>query len=192
MSQTMTQYAERPGTMPDLWTDRLVLRRLRTDDADAIAHILGDFDVAKMLVRVPFPYDRKDAETWLALWEQGKISGDGFVLTLKDDPAHLIGFVSIEKRAEGRGAEIGYWLGKDHWGKGLMSEAVDAVIQRFFRANIGATLYSGVIADNPASLKIQRKLGFDISGVKEVWCVPRNAMVKVVETEVTFGSFMPL
>ncbi len=192
MSQTRIMDAEKLDSTPDLWTRRLVLRPPRPEDAADIARILGDFDVAKMLVRVPFPYDRKDAETWLDMWEHGKISGKGFVLTLKEDSARLIGYVSVENGNDDLGPAIGYWLGKDHWGKGLMSEAVEAVIQHFFRANIGATLHSGVIADNPASLKIQRKLGFDISGVKDVWCVSRNAMVKVVETEVTFGSFMPL
>ncbi len=72
-----------------------------------------------------------------------------------------------------------------------MTEAVSAVIERFFGRMMGETLFAGAIADNPASLKVQDKLGFQVTGTSDVYSHSRGAMVRVIDTEVTFGSFMP-
>ena len=179
---------------PEIRTNRLVLRSVHRRDAEAVAKGLCDFHVAKMLVPVPQPYDITDALNWLDCWESAVVQGWCFAITQMDSRDELIGVVSIEWKPkwENPGWSLGYWLSRPHWGKSYMSEAVNAVCQAFFGQLIGATLHSGVIADNPASLKIQRKLGFDIAGVKDVWCLPRGEMVKLIETELTFGGFMPL
>jgi RimJ/RimL family protein N-acetyltransferase len=73
-----------------------------------------------------------------------------------------------------------------------MTEAVNAALARFFHGFMGETIFSGAIAENAASLRIQKKLGFDISGVEAVYCVSRAEQVRLITTELTFGSYMPL
>ena len=106
----------------------------------------------------------------------------------------LIGFVSIEWREAGdrTGWTIGYWLAEEHWGKGIMTDAVNAVIARFFSVMMGETLFSSVMADNPGSLRIQGKLGFAITGVVDVYSPSRAASVSLITTELTFGGYMPM
>jgi RimJ/RimL family protein N-acetyltransferase len=196
------------GPQPLIRTGRLTLRRPVAGDAEAIAAALANYRVARMLTRVPQPYHLEDAGDWLGwLADDGRdawvfaitLGGVRAILSPSAEAANsnaadrLIGVVAIERRtSEGReGWHIGYWLEEDQWGKGIMSEAVNAVIARFFSAHMGETLFSAAMADNPASLRIQGKLGFDVTGVAETYAVARAEMVRLITTEVTFGGYMP-
>ncbi len=171
------------GPCPIIETRRLVLRAHEAGDAEAIAQSLNDWQVTRMLSRVPVPYDRSDATDWLnavrgtADWHFAITEGDG---------VH-IGCVSIELR-HGQW-HLGYWLNRFYWGQGVMSEAVMAVIDRFFRRMPDTELHSGVFADNAGSLRIQEKLGFSILRCSEVFSMGRNAMVPHLETRLKAENF---
>ena len=132
--------APRLGPQPLVRTGRLTLRRPVRTDADAIAAALGDYRVARMLMRVPQPYHAEDAEDWLAtiaadtdrIWAFAvTLTGVRAILAPAADPDNagrddrLAGVVTIEwHKSEGReGWHIGYWLAPEHWGRGIMSEA---------------------------------------------------------------------
>ncbi|MCA1493022.1 GNAT family N-acetyltransferase [Ensifer sp. NBAIM29] len=168
-----------PGPCPVIETKRLVLRPHRLSDAPAIAESLADSQVARMLMRVPAPFHRQDALDWL---NRQALQADWALAITSGDDVH-IGCVGIELR--GGHWHVGYWLNRFYWGRGIMSEAVHAAVERFFRRMPGATLYSGVFADNPASLKVQEKLGFKITGCSQVFARARNAMVAHIETRLT-------
>ncbi|KQO73765.1 acetyltransferase [Rhizobium sp. Leaf262] len=170
---------------PTLKTNRLALRPQRLADAGSIAESLSDFQVTRMLARVPAPYYKQDALEWLILRTSGTLPDWDFAITCGDDT--LIGVVSIERlHDEWR---LGYWLGRAHWGKGYMTETVAAVVEHFFERKPGEVLYSGVFADNPASLRVQDKLGFHINGCKEVYAVARASMVTHLDTALTAEAF---
>ncbi|MEK1895215.1 MAG: GNAT family N-acetyltransferase [Rhizobium sp.] len=178
-SQSMT-----PGPLPVITTDRLVLRPHRLSDADAIADTLSDFAVTRMLARVPAPYDRQDALDWLVPVTAGGMPDWQFAITAGDD-AH-IGVVAVELR---HGLwHLGYWLNRYYWRRGYMSEAVSAVLRRFSRRMPEMAVHSGVFADNPASLKLQEKLGFRMTGCSEIYSFARNTMVTHVETMLKPGA----
>jgi len=175
-----------PGPCPVIETKRLVLRPHRRNDAEAIAQSLGDFQVARMLARVPAPYDQQDALDWLTAQTSGLTPDWTFAVTTGDD-VH-IGCVGIELR-HGQW-HVGYWLNRFYWGKGYMTEAVAAVVERFFRRMPGVTLHSGVFADNPASLRVQEKLGFRVTGCHQIYATARAAMVAHIDTMVTAEDFI--
>lgn len=194
---------------PLIRTGRLTLRRPAARDAEAIAGALANHRVARMLSRVPQPYHLEDAEDWLASIEGADSEAWLFAITLGGVRAilapeveaangnvsdRLIGLVAIEWRETGErtGWHLGYWLAEEHWGKGIMTDAVNAVIARFFSVMMGETLFSSVAADNPASLRIQGKLGFDVTGVEDVYSVSRAESVRLITTELTFGGYMPM
>lgn len=174
-----------PGPCPTIETSRLVLRPQRLADAGSIAESLSDFQVTRMLARVPAPYYRQDALEWLILRTSGTLPDWDFAITTGDDT--LIGVVSVERR-HGEW-HLGYWLNRFYWGKGYMTEAVAAVVERFFRRMPGETLHSGVFADNPASLRVQQKLGFHITGCRETYAVARSSMVAHIDTELKAEDF---
>jgi RimJ/RimL family protein N-acetyltransferase len=194
---------------PLIRTGRLTLRRPEARDAEAIATGLTNHRVARMLTRVPQPYHLEDAEEWLGDIDQANARGWVFAITLGGVRAilaphaeaananvadTLIGLVSIEWAGTGSrtGWTLGYWLAEEHWGKGIMTDAVNAVIARFFSVMMGETLFSSVMADNPGSLRIQDKLGFAITGVENVYSQSRASGVSLITTELTFGGYMPM
>ncbi|MBP1851983.1 GNAT family N-acetyltransferase [Rhizobium halophytocola] len=175
------------GPCPFVSTARLTLRPHRMRDADAIAQSLSDFQITRMLARVPLPYGRDDAVDWLNR-VNGKASPDWSLAISDENDVHM-GVVSVELR---HGLwHLGYWLNRSFWGRGYMSEAVQATVERFFRRMPGVTLHSGVFADNPASLRVQEKLGFAVTGSSQVFSVGRNAMVSHIDTALDEGRFRP-
>jgi RimJ/RimL family protein N-acetyltransferase len=63
-----------------------------------------------------------------------------------------------------RSAEIGYWLGRAHWGKGIATEALTISTQRAFTTTDIVRLHSGVYAWNPASARVPEKCGYLLEG----------------------------
>ena len=181
---TMTR-PSMPGPCPVIETKRLTLRPHRMSDAGSIVESLGDHQVVRMLARVPVPYDRQDAHDWLSRATCGITPDWSLAITTGDD-VHL-GVVSIELR---HGLwHLGYWLNRVYWGKGLMSEAAGAAIERFFRRIPEVTLHSGAFADNAASLRIQEKLGFTILRCGTLYSRARNATAPHIDTRLTEADF---
>lgn len=173
-----------PGPCPVIETARLTLRPHRLSDADAVAQSLGDYEVSRMLARVPVPYHRQDALDWLVRQTAGLSSDWALAITTGDD-VH-IGCVGIELR-HGQW-HLGYWLNRYYWRRGYASEAVHAAVERFFQRMPGTLLHSGVFADNAGSLKLQQKLGFEITGCAQIYALGRNGLVSHIETRITAGD----
>ena len=179
MSALRLQALSEPGPVPEIASPRLVLRPHKAGDSEAIAASLSDQRVARMLARVPAPYHRLDAVDWLNRQTASpRPPGWAHAVTTGDD-VH-IGCVIVSPR---QGAwHVGYWLNRFYWGRGLMSEAVHAVAERFFMRMPDVPLHSGVFADNAASLKLQTRLGFRITGLGEVFALARNETVAELHT----------
>lgn len=165
-----------------LVTRRLTLRPPSRFDAEDIALWLSNFNVARNLTRVPFPYSRTDAEDWIAgLADNPK----ALVYTIHRE--RLIGVVSIE----GTGPEpaLGYWLAEHSHGRGYMTEAARALIGHVFAARAIGAVRSAVFVDNKGSQRVQEKLGFAIAGAQTLWSNPRNEMVPAFRTRLTRAAF---
>lgn len=171
---------------PELRTQRLILRRPRLRDAPRIAMLLNNFEVTKNLARVPHPYTFNMAVDWL-IRQKGGWTPDTLTFALVDPEDGLIGFCGMHK--EGRYAEIGYWLGQPYWGKGYMSEAVQAIITWYFENAPADRLISGVFHFNAASLAIQKKFGFTETGVGYRMCLAQGREIEHIETQVTRAAF---
>ena len=70
----------------ELRTDRLLLRRLKQDDAPQMARLAGDYEVAKMTLNIPHPYPADDAKTFIERSQQAWDKGEryGFAIALKE------------------------------------------------------------------------------------------------------------
>jgi RimJ/RimL family protein N-acetyltransferase len=143
---------------PKLVTHRLSLRRPNSGDLDDIVSIVGDWEVASRLARVPHPYSRADAHFFL---EQVVPSEWLWAITLQGSD-ELVGVVGLTPEQET--AELGYWLSPRQWGRGLTTEAAQAVVSFAFERLGFPYLTSGYFEDNPASGRVLHKLGFGIVG----------------------------
>jgi len=175
---------------PVIETDRLILRAPCPEDLAACAELLGDYEVAKMLSRVPYPYELEGGRAYLARsverWQNPAEADEvGFHV---DHDGTMIGGMGFKKLQET--PEIGYWLGRPYWGKGFMSEAVAAAVTWLFTNTDHERLAGEAMTENAGSLKVLEKLGFRHVG--EVGCasVSRGATVPALRMEVTRTEFL--
>lgn len=148
------------GNRPDLATERLFLRRPDDRDVDAIVSVVGDWEVARRLARVPHPYNPSDARFFLdhvvpAEWV--------WAFTLRGFDK-LLGTIGLTPEESNDAAELGYWLAPAHWGSGITTEAARAVVAFGFERLGLPVITSGYFEDNPASGRVLRKLGFMETG----------------------------
>jgi ribosomal-protein-alanine N-acetyltransferase len=161
--------------MPTLETERLLLRPFRAVDAAAVAALAGDWDVARMTARIPHPYTTEMAEAWIATHAPLLRRGEEYVFCIECD-GKVAGCIGLQ-RSRDTIYELGYWLGKAWWGKGLATEAAKRVVG-FALDELGAHgLLSGHLADNPASGRVLEKCGFRYSGDSMEHCEARGEAV---------------
>jgi len=143
-----------------LETERLTLRRPTLADVKAIAHLANDPRIAENTRRLPHPYRQDHAVEFV------RATADDSETVFLIERSHApIGMVGIDRR-EQDAPELGYWLGVEHWGQGLGTEAARAVIDFFFEEFDAEHLISGARVANPASRNILEKCGFQWSGVE--------------------------
>ncbi|ASP35778.1 GNAT family N-acetyltransferase [Labrenzia sp. VG12] len=173
-----------------LKTDRLQLRAPCPEDLQSCAELLGDYEVAKMLSRVPYPYDLDAGKAYLSRsverWRDIE-TADELGLHI-DHNGRMIGGMGFKKLQET--PEIGYWLGRPYWGKGFMSEAVEAAVTWLFQNTGHERLAGEAMTENSGSLKVLEKLGFRLVG--EVGCksVSRGTTIPALRMEVTRTEFL--
>ena len=144
-----------------LETERLALRQPTLADVKAIAHLANDRRIAENTRRLPHPYRHDHAVEFVRA-----IAAEQHNTTFLIENNHTpIGIVGINWRDEAT-AELGYWLGVEHWGQGFGTEAARAVIDFFFEEFDHDQLISGARVANPASRNILEKCGFQWSGVE--------------------------
>ena len=160
---------------PDLFRDdvfrietrRLWLRWPRAADAEAIVRLAGDKAVAEMTARIPHPIDRPGLDRFLLQSRQAN-NNEGasliMAVALLPDPARLVGVVGLETHEGAEALHLGYWLGRPHWGKGLATEAVSAMVDAYFAYASGKVLVADAMTANLASRRVLEKCGFLCTG----------------------------
>mgnify|MGYP001341812698 CR=1 FL=1 len=152
-------------------TARLRLRPVTPADAPRIAILGGDWDVARMTGRIPYPYSEAAALHWVSGLAEGEIVSG---IELDGALIGICGYSPAEGRSPGQSGELGYWIGKPYWGHGFAAEAAGALIEHgFTKAGIRRFTCSHFL-DNLASARVAAKLGFQPTGSCEGWCEARR------------------
>nr|WP_242481709.1 bifunctional GNAT family N-acetyltransferase/(deoxy)nucleoside triphosphate pyrophosphohydrolase [Paracraurococcus ruber] len=145
----------------------MVLRPLRTADAPALHRLVNDWEVAKTLARVPFPYPRDLADTWIAsTWAQiaAREAWHLAIVGEENGAEVLVGCVALTRSRDGKAAELGYWVGRRFWGHGVAPEAA-ARLCRWALAQLDiATIRASALKDNPRSQAVLRRIGLRPAG----------------------------
>jgi ribosomal-protein-alanine N-acetyltransferase len=152
--------------LPEIETQRLLLRKMRLDDAEAMFAYASDPAVTRYVL-----WDThrsiEDSESFLRLAIEGYERGDfgGWGVILKDSGA-FIGTCGLDAgyAPEHARAELGYVLSREYWGKGLMPEAVRAIIAFGFARVELNRIEARCIAANIASARVMEKAGMTYEG----------------------------
>ncbi len=137
---------------------RLVLRPWREDDAGVLFEYARDPRVGPMAGWPP----HTSVENSLDVLKTVLIVEDSFAVTLRGEDS-AVGSIGLQKaRVPGYEdeAEIGYWLAVPFWGRGLIPEAVNAVLRYAFEEKGAERVWCGHYEGNEKSRRVIEKRGF--------------------------------
>ena len=147
---------------PELRTTRLLLRRLTDADVRGLYMMRSDERVMQFIGREP-AQALNEIEKFIQQVNEGIDKNEAILwgIALKEDPQQIIGTICFwNMQPHNYRSEIGYMLRPDHWGKGMMKEAVRVCIEYGFN-NIGLhSIEARTEADNKASSVLLENTGF--------------------------------
>ncbi|KAE8355881.1 acyl-CoA N-acyltransferase [Aspergillus coremiiformis] len=151
---------------PILHLSNHVVRPYYPGDVEAIAKEANNPQIARWLRnQFPQPYTREAAKTWIAITTAASPTLDFAICRREDNVA--IGAIGLNTKGDVyyRTMEIGYWVGQDHWGKGIATEALSAVTAWAFEhfghvVRLEAEVYEG----NEPSQRVLLKAGYELEG----------------------------
>jgi RimJ/RimL family protein N-acetyltransferase len=145
-------------------TLRLMLRPPVGSDAESIfTGYTQDAEVTKYLIWRPhenIEETRDFLRRCISAWEEG--SAFPWIITRKEDE-RIIGM--IECRIKGFGLNIGYALGRAHWGRGYMPEAARAVVDWGLSQDTIFRVWALCDVENLASARVMEKIGMQREGI---------------------------
>lgn len=136
-------------------TPRLVLRAPIRGDVPDLVKLADNKSIAEKLARLPSPYTRADGIGFVEIIAQ-RPDERPYAITLGDAFLGVAGF----SFHSGEPPELGYWLGEPHWGKGIMSEAVKALLEAAFATRLFPVVRARALKTNLASRNVLEKAGF--------------------------------
>lgn len=140
--------------------DGFVLRCWCAADLDALLHHADDPMIVRGLSdRFPHPYTRADGEAFLA----GRVvdlAAPVLAVEIRGEACGSIGVRHVAAGERAHSAELGYWLGRAHWNRGVMRRVVAAYVPWVMQALSLARLQASVLDINPASARVLERNGF--------------------------------
>ena len=163
------------GTVPTFETKRLLLKPVTLAIAKDYEKHFVNYDVISQLsAAVPWPYPKNGVVDYLSavlLPAQGKDRW-AWGIYLKSNPNEAIGCVDIWRR--GTPENRGFWLAKELWGKGIMTEAVEPVMDfAFGPLSFDKLVFTNAVG-NVRSRRVKEKTGARLIAVKPAKFVNPN------------------
>jgi len=158
--------------------ERCTLRPWRRDDLDSLIRHANDERVAATVRDLfPSPYRREDGKRWLEhATDEGR--GSNFAIDVGGEAVGAVGMIAGQDVHRIR-AEVGYWLGHAHWGRGIMSEAMRAFGDHLISERGFLRLEAPVFETNPASARVLEKAGFERESVQRRSAIKLGRIIDV-------------
>ncbi len=136
-------------------TSEISLSPLRRSDQQAVIQCLGsNREIADAMIGIPFPYGPDEFVVTMEMVKQMESEfGHPLHFAIRDADQILIGVLSFGDLVPGHAAEIGYWLGKPFWGRGIMS----AVVYTACNIAVESGIWSGFQPWSSTGISLHRK-----------------------------------
>lgn len=145
-----------------------VIRTFRKSDAKSLTEHINNKKIIKNLSNnISYPYKIKKAEEWIKLSQKKyrKKNPEFFSFGIEIDKK-IVGGIGFHKiNPEHHNAEMGYWLGEEYWGKGIMTKVTKEVVKYGFKKFKFKRIYAGVFSFNKPSMRVLEKAGFKFEGI---------------------------
>lgn len=148
-------------------SDQIHLSELLPSDEAACVRYLSDKEIYDRTLRIPFPYTANDFQIWRDLVARATAQqGLPVHFAVRVATGDLIGGCGFQGLSVGvsHRVEIGYWLAKPYWGRGIMTAVVRRLCDLAFADYGLAKVVAHVFADNTASARVLQKCGFQEEG----------------------------
>lgn len=137
------------------------LRSWEVSDIDRLVVIADNYEIAKNLTdKFPHPYTRESGEGFIAFAR----SHDPRAIMAIEVDGQLAGAVGLHLQEDifQKNAELGYWLGEEYWGKGIMTIAVERIVEYGFETFDINRIFARPFGSNVGSQKVLEKAGFTL------------------------------
>jgi ribosomal-protein-alanine N-acetyltransferase len=162
------------------------IRPWRRSDLDSLVRHANNRAVwGNLRDHFPHPYSRADGERWLAF----VAAADPRRHFAVDLDGEAVGGIAVEPGTdvERISGELGYWIGREHWGKGLATRAAAEITTYAFDVLGLHRVWAGPFARNTASIRVLEKLGYRREG-ELVECILKDGRL---ESMVLFAITAP-
>ena len=135
------------------------LRPWKNEDARSLVAHANNYNISRNLRDgFPYPYTHSDAVKWIDMVLENQID---LILAIEvnGEAAGGIGIHGM-KDVYRYNAELGYWLAEIHWGKGITSQAIGAMVDYGFNNYKWQRIFAAVFQNNAASMRVLEKNGF--------------------------------
>ena len=135
-------------------------------------NIIKNINNKKVLKNISFefPYTDENYQKLIEIFEKEKTNDDADINFVIDVDGKAVGCISImrnKKPSKKHFAEIGYWLGEDYWGRGIVSEATKLLCDFAFNDLKLVKLKIQALEDNIGSRRVAEKNGFELEYIKK-------------------------
>lgn len=160
----MTQDSSRSyNCVLELLLEKCLIRPWRAGDEESLVRHANNRNVWRNLRDIfPSPYTMADARAWIAA-TSAESPQTNYAIEVEGEAAGGIG-LALQRDVEWRSAEIGFWLGEELWGRGIMSEAVRAFTECAFLRFDLCRVYARVFEWNAASGRVLERAGYVFEG----------------------------
>ncbi len=166
-------------------SERLFLRPGWPEDWSELRARIADEGIVRNLAEAPWPYTADSAREFLSAAQDARCPQLLVTLPTSEGSA-LIGCAGLAP-SDGE-VELGYWIARDRWGQGYATEAARAVLS-LARTLGHHQVVAHHFADNPASGRVLRKLGFCPTGeTRPRFCMARGVEVPALTYAVTLDE----
>ena len=163
--------------LPRLEGRKITLRQLRRSDAEDIRKNANSREVGRYIVHLPYPYSLRHARSWIERSLRLARSKKEFHFGITEmKSGRVVGMVGLRMVDFKNGnAEVGFWIGKNHWNKGYTTEAVKLITHFAFNKLKLERIYAVVLDKNIASARVLEKNGFKREGTwRKAHVIGRN------------------
>ena len=157
--------------------------RMRPLESDDIPHILKLASAAEIAENtfVPHPYPPEAAAEFVSKTRERWHYDEGFTFAIIDTSSDaFVGAMGIHPKGEHHAAEVGYWIGKPFWGRGLATAALRRIIQFGFEQLGLNRIQAGHFRHNMASGRVMQKANMRYEGVQRQGMYHREQYKDVV------------
>lgn len=139
------------------------LRPWATEDLKELVRLANNQNIARFMLDVfPHPYAESNGKDFIA-FANAKSPASVFAIIVDDKPVGSVG-LHAQPDIMRKNYEIGYWLGEEHWGKGIAVEAVKQITEYGFASLDCVRIFAKIFGTNTASQKVVQKAGFILEG----------------------------